>query len=230
MQIRKPQRLSLVEQVTKEMEHMIQKGFWKVGERIPPEKELMEQFDVSRNTLREALRALAHVGLLETKQGSGTVIRSESVFGAVVTKHLEQSSIFQILEVRLAIEREAAYLAAKRRTEEDLVEMKRWINACQEAMENQEVQQFLEADIALHQTIVEASQNNVLIDLYASLTDSLIYSIEHIVLQHGVGSDEHIIHRDLYQTIQQKDSHAAEELVKTYITIWKNIIEETVEE
>lgn len=133
MKIRKPKRLSLVEQVTKQIEDLIHQNYWQVGEKLPPEKELMEQFEVSRNTLREAIRALVHVGLLETKQGSGTIVVSSSVIGAVLTKHIEQRSLLHILEVRIALESEAASLAAERRTEDHLAKMERNLLACETA-------------------------------------------------------------------------------------------------
>lgn len=74
--IRKTNRTHLVEQVASQIEELIEAGYWSVGDRIPSEMELIEKFDVSRNTLREAIRALVHAGLLETKQGSGTIVRS----------------------------------------------------------------------------------------------------------------------------------------------------------
>ncbi|OQV39628.1 FadR/GntR family transcriptional regulator, partial [Bacillus velezensis] len=64
MEISKTSRLSLVEQVVAQIESLIQSDKWPVGTRIPPELDLMKQFDVSRNTLREAIRALVHAGLL----------------------------------------------------------------------------------------------------------------------------------------------------------------------
>src|SRR5699024_5222749 len=149
-------RLSLVEHAAKEMEQLIQEGHWQVGDKIRPEKELMEQFEVSRNTLREALSAVTHVGLLETKQGRGTLGMSERLFDVVLSNQIEQNSVIQILEVRLAIEREAAFLAAQRRSEEDLQVMERFIYECQEALNKKELDSFIKADVKLHEKIVQA--------------------------------------------------------------------------
>ena len=65
---------------------MIESGKWGVGMRIPAEPELMNELNVSRNTLREAIRALIHAGLLKTKQGDGTYVCSSSALGAVLKK------------------------------------------------------------------------------------------------------------------------------------------------
>src|SRR5699024_2510610 len=119
---KKANRMSLVEQVVSQIEHLIESGHWSVGDRLPPEMELMKEFDVSRNTLREAIRALVHAGLLETKQGSGTIVKSTSALGVALHRQVEKSNLYETLEVRLALEREAAQLAALRRNEEDLQE------------------------------------------------------------------------------------------------------------
>lgn len=123
--IQKINRLSLVEQVAEQMEQLIEQGQWKVGEKLPPEMELMDKFGVSRNTLREAIRALVHAGLLETKQGSGTLVRSTSVLGAALKRHVKKSTMMETLEVRFALEKQAAKMAAERRTEGDLAKLRR---------------------------------------------------------------------------------------------------------
>lgn len=222
MKIRKPKRLSLVEQATKQIEDLIQQGYWKVGEKIPSEIDLMEQFDISRNTLREALRALAHVGLLETKQGSGTIVTSMSMFGAVLSKHVEHRSLLQILEVRIALESEAAYLAAKRRTKSDIKQMEYYIDACQTAFIEGDLERFLEVDIAFHQVIVEASQNDLLVDLYATLSDSLHYSVESNLIDLYDNTKEQHIHNQLLTAIKEQQPETASDLVRTYLSDRKN--------
>src|SRR5699024_4588183 len=84
MMIQKINRMSLVEQVAAQIEELIQSERWNIEKKIPPETDLMEQFAVSRNTLREAIRALVHAGLLETKQGSGTIVRSKNILDAAL--------------------------------------------------------------------------------------------------------------------------------------------------
>lgn len=230
MSIEKPKRLSLVEQVTKQIEKLIQQGYWKVGERLPAEKELMQQFDVSRNTLREAIRALVHVGLLMTKQGSGTVVTSTSALDAVLTNHIKHQSLLQILEVRSALESEAAYLAAKRRTNADISKMSEHIKACERAFAKNDVENFLQADFQFHQTIVSASQNSILIDLYASLNDSLYYSIEQNIEDLERNKDENHIHYQLFIAIQLQNANKASQIVKDYLlTMKRQILKETEE-
>jgi len=229
MNIKKPQRFSLVEQATKEIEALIQRGYWQVGEKIPPEKVLMEKFDISRNTLREALRALSHVGLLETRQGSGTVVTSSSMFGAVVTQHMEQSTLLQIIEVRTALESEAAYLAAQRRSQQEIDKMEHYINVCETAFIKDDLAMFLEADVALHQVIVEASHNSLLIDLYATLNDSLYYSIDRNIEDLNQHTKEQHIHHQLFIAIKNQQPEKASKFVKQYLSAMKKMLDETSE-
>src|SRR5690606_31355336 len=86
-------RSSLVDQVAGRMEALIDAGEWPVGERIPTEMELADQFEVSRNTLREAIRALVHAGLLQTRQGSGTYVSSSSVLEAAIRKRVGRADV-----------------------------------------------------------------------------------------------------------------------------------------
>ena len=230
MPVNKPKRLSLVEQVTSEIEVLIQQNHWKIGQKLPPEKDLMEQFDVSRNTLREAIRALVHVGLLTTKQGSGTVVTSASTFEAVLSEHIAQQSLLQILEVRIALETEAAYLAAERRTEDDIHKMETIVEACQEAYDTNNKERFLEADFALHQVIVEASDNSILIDLYASLNDSLYYSIAQNIIGFDTDKNEIGVHHPLFLAIKKQEAHKASRIVKDYLSTMKQQIIRTTEE
>lgn len=217
MKINKPKRLSLVEQVTKQIEDLIHQNYWQVGEKLPPEKELMEQFDVSRNTLREAIRALVHVGLLETKQGSGTIVLSSSVFGAVLTKYIEQRSLLHIVEVRMALESEAASLAAERRTDDHLSKMEKNLQACEIAFKQNDLAAYLTADIRFHQAIVEASENSLLIDLYSTFSDSLYYSVEQNISDLQTNQDEQKIHEQLFYAIKEQQVTKANHIVRSYL-------------
>src|SRR5699024_12463971 len=96
--IQKINRMTLVEQVVEQIEQLMEQGKWKVSDKLPPEMELMKKFDVSRNTLREAIRALDHAGILETKQGSGTLVRSTSSLGSAFKRHANKTTKLEMIE------------------------------------------------------------------------------------------------------------------------------------
>ncbi|MHA7582970.1 FadR/GntR family transcriptional regulator [Paenibacillus vandeheii] len=99
--------------------------------RIPAEPELMVELNVSRNTLREAIRV--HAGLLKTKQGDGTYVCSLSILRVVLHKRIMRSDTMHTMEVWHELEREGAHLAAQRRTNDEarelLLQLERWEGA-----------------------------------------------------------------------------------------------------
>jgi len=222
--LKKTHRVSLVEQVSSQMEDLIESGHWAIGNRLPPEMELMKTFDVSRNTLREAIQALVHAGLLETKQGSGTIVKSKSALEAVLHRQVEKSNILKILEVRLALEREAAQLAAKRRNEKDIKDMNHFIGMCRLAAQEGDLELFLKADIQFHQMMVKAAHNQMLFDLYSHITDPLISSIRNIMILDKNFDYENEIHTDLFEAIKQKSEHHAIRYVNNYINEFREKI------
>lgn len=108
-------RRSLVDVAIEQLRAQLAAGSWAVGERIPTEHELAERLRVGRNTVREAVRVLVHAGMLVTRQGEGTFVRSTSDPAAVL-RGVQRSGVRDVLEVRAALEAEAARLAAVRHT------------------------------------------------------------------------------------------------------------------
>ncbi|KEI89902.1 GntR family transcriptional regulator [Clostridium botulinum B2 433] len=217
MAIQKINRSTLVGQVTAQIENMIESGLWKVGEKIPAEPELMNKFDVSRNTLREAIQSLVHVGMLETRQGIGTIVKSNSNLGMALEKKIQKSDLLETLEVRLALEREAAQLAAERRDVGDLEQIETCLKKCKIAAENNDPLQFIKMDIDFHKAIVQATHNKMFIELYEHITDSLQNSVDKVMEIKNTTSFESEIHYSLLEAIKTGDTQLAVESVNEYL-------------
>lgn len=228
--IRKTKRTSLVEQVAEQMEQLIEQRQWKVSEKIPPEMELMKDFDVSRNTLREAIRSLVHAGLLETKQGSGTFVRSTSSLRAALKRHLNKTTMLDTLEVRVALEKQAAQIAAERRTEADLTKLEVCIRSCQNASVNEDLEQFITSDIQFHKTIVQASGNQLLIDLYEQMTDVLYSFVHDFIVMEPSFFIEQALHLELFEAIQNQDKKSAALYVESDMDVLKGHISKMLED
>ncbi|GGD95099.1 FadR/GntR family transcriptional regulator [Paenibacillus nasutitermitis] len=227
--LQQPTRFTLVEQVARQLETLIESGEWPVGSRIPAEPELMTQLQVSRNTLREAIRALIHAGLLKTRQGDGTYVRSASALGTLMQKRLLRSDLLQTLEVRHALEREAAFLAASRRNSEDIEAIRAHWSACQKAVEQQDRQTYIAADIQLHQAIVAASHNDILLELYKHISTALQQSVTYVVeLSNQKMHDE--FHQQLVEAIIAQNADKAVEAVHFYIKQARSDLENHLEE
>ncbi|HJX87217.1 MAG TPA: GntR family transcriptional regulator, partial [Gemmatimonadales bacterium] len=107
MSLRTAQRASLVDQVIEQLKEQITSGVWKLNAKIPTETVLAEQLGVGRNTVREAVRALTHAGLLECRQGDGTYVRATNELSGVMLRRLRAAEQLEILEVRRALEIES---------------------------------------------------------------------------------------------------------------------------
>lgn len=230
MGLKRASRTTLVEQVVAQMELLIESGKWPVGLRIPAEPDLVQQLGVSRNTVREAVKALVHAGLLIVRPGDGTYVCSSSGLGAVLLRRLRRSNIVETLEVRFALEQEAARLAAVRRTDEDIEGLRRSLNEYDAAAANRDMDAYLKADLKLHKVIIAAAHNSVLTELYEHITEGVRETIGS-VLDHCVLLEPHTkIHRELVQAIINQDPDYAAEAVRAYIETSQRTLQSDIRE
>ncbi|MGW6736726.1 FadR/GntR family transcriptional regulator [Streptomyces sp. NPDC055013] len=173
MPLSNPRRSALSEQVIAALRNQITSGEWPVGTRIPTEPELVEQLGVARNTVREAVRALAHNGLLDIRQGSGTYVVATSELAGVMHRRFADADPRHIAELRSTLESGAAQLAAERRTEKDLKQLDALLARREEAWESGDTEAFVAADATFHLAVVAASHNDAMIAMYADLGEVL---------------------------------------------------------
>ncbi|MFG2950184.1 FadR/GntR family transcriptional regulator [Streptomyces adustus] len=173
MPLSHPRRSALSEQVIAELRNQITSGEWPVGSRIPTEPELVEQLGVARNTVREAVRALAHNGLLDIRQGSGTYVVATSELAGVMHRRFSGADPRHIAELRSALESAAARLAAERRTEKDLKQLDTLLLRREEAWASGDAEAFVVADATFHLAVVSASHNDVMTAMHADLGEVL---------------------------------------------------------
>ncbi|PPK63956.1 FadR/GntR family transcriptional regulator [Actinokineospora auranticolor] len=169
-------RSGLVDQVIEQMRSAISTSEWKVGERIPTEPELVNALGVGRNTVREAVRALSHAGLLEVRQGDGTFVRATSEFSGAV-RRLAGTELRDVLQVRRTLEVEGARLAAAHRTEEELAELTGLLDARDRSMTAKDYDLGVDQDAQFHLAVVRCSHNPLLAELYQGLTEVVRASV-----------------------------------------------------
>ncbi|ORV39568.1 GntR family transcriptional regulator [Mycolicibacter engbaekii] len=199
-------RTGLVDQVIEQIRAAVAAGEWPVDSRIPPEPELAEALGVGRNTVREAVRALAHSGILEVRQGDGTYVRATSeVSGAL--RRLCGSELRDVLQVRRCLEVEGARLAAAARTEEDVAELRTLLDRRDSLQEQGRDDDFARADTDFHLAVVRCSHNPVLTELYCGLTEVVMASVATTTTK-PVQADQ-IRHRGLLEAIAAADVEAA---------------------
>lgn len=163
--------MSVADDAIAKIKEMIVSGELQPGDRLPRELDLARRLGLSRNSLREAVRALSLVRILDVRQGDGTYVTSLEAdvlldaMSFMVDLHHDRN-VTHILEARRVMEAATAALAAQYIDEEELVELHRLIDA---AADCATVEEFVDNDLEFHRKIAIASRNPVL----ASLLDSL---------------------------------------------------------
>jgi DNA-binding FadR family transcriptional regulator len=166
-----PRRRLLVDQVITSLGELITVEGLRPGDRLPTESKLAQRLGVGRSTLREAVRVLAHAGVLEARQGSGTFVgraREDTL-----AERLRSARVAEVFEVRTALEVLVAQVAPLRRSEAHVAALRDALRDCRTHVETGDVAAFVEADSRFHRIAAEAAGNSVLIELYQALRRSL---------------------------------------------------------
>ncbi|KAA1032618.1 FadR family transcriptional regulator [Pseudonocardia sp. EV170527-09] len=209
-------RGGLVDQVIGQLRSAITGGEWPVGARIPPESELASSLEVGRNTVREAVRALSHGGLLEVRQGDGTYVRATTeLSGALRT--LCGPELREVLEVRRTLEVEAARMAAARRTDADLTVLRAALDERDRAVaavaecgrrgeepDAADVELAARADTDFHVAVVRCAGNSLLVELYRGVVEAVADSVK-TTMPGTAGTDDDISHTGIVDAIADGD-------------------------
>jgi DNA-binding FadR family transcriptional regulator len=199
----------LVDQAIDGMRALLASGEWTVGTRIPPEPELAAALGVSRNTVREAVKALAHLGVLVVRRGDGTYVAATTEVQALMRRQSERVDVEHLLEVRHAIEVRAAALAAVRRTDADLAVLDATISRRRAALEAADAPAFIDADVDFHVAVVAAAHNPLLAELYDGLVETLRASIALPDPADGPGADLAAEHDAVLAAVRRGDATGA---------------------
>ncbi|WP_459547690.1 FadR/GntR family transcriptional regulator [Nocardia sp. X0981] len=207
-------RTSLIAQVTEQLREDIRSGRWPIGTRIPTEPELAELTGTGRNTLREAVQALVHAGMLERRQGSGTYVIATSEVGGTLSKYLAEAEERDVLELRHGLESTAAALAARRRDETDIATLHRLLDERNRLWRTNRAA-AIDADVQFHRAIVAASRNAIYLEFY----DSVLGVIESATRSRTDRIDSWYAaeHRDLVQAITDGDAERAAKTTRCFL-------------
>lgn len=207
----------LYQELARKLMRELVAGRYAIGDRLPAERELAIEHDVSRPTVREAIIALEVQGLVEVRIGSGAyVLRlpgKEEVPGFNITG-------FELTEARLLFEGEAAGLAASQITDEEIAELEGLVREI--ARENQSASGTEEADRAFHLTIARATRNNAVYETIEQLWDLRRSSPESAQL-HALARTANIKpvvdeHTAILEALRARDAKAARAAMRTHLS------------
>jgi GntR family transcriptional repressor for pyruvate dehydrogenase complex len=209
---------SLSDRLVQRIGAMIRKGDYKQGDRLPPIMEMARRFGVGHPTIREALKTLETVGVVEIRHGSGVYVsRSDEVFvlagpafAGIVTKKL----LLDLVEARIPIELQSVASAAKNATAEHIQEMHRLLDAARETFADDNVQHT--ANMGFHRQIALASGNTVLAQLVDVLID-LFSKEQRLMLSLVSRKQDYQEHLGILQAIEQRNETLAVERMRTHL-------------
>lgn len=208
--------------VIEQIQNMVMTGVLKKGDKLPSERDLVEQLGVSRASIREAIRALEMIGLIESRQGEGNFIG-----GDINSSFFEPLSVMfmlnggqpeDVLELRRVIEVEAVALAAEKITAEQSVELQELMEAFRAAADEME---RVHIDKAVHDKIAEIGGNYlilILLNTISSLLESFIRDARGMILREESNRDLLLVqHQEICDGIIAKDSKRAIKAMKIHL-------------
>jgi GntR family transcriptional repressor for pyruvate dehydrogenase complex len=204
-------RTTLTEAAFEQLIEYVVKGTWKAGDRLPPERELCQQFGIARTSLREALKAMELVGMLDSRVGDGTFVcpRSEFLSRPLLwaftgTDHEE---LVEIMEARALVEEKLAGLAAERASPEEVARIGETIRQMRDAIASGT--SILEADMAFHLAVAEAAHNEVLRNAVQLLRNITRQWLQYKVQIPNVAAAVLKRHQSVYRAIASRKPNAA---------------------
>ena len=192
------------------------------GDRLPSERELAGLLNVSRNSLREAFRVLEILGLIEIIPGSGTYVKKisdDTILPLAIALSVENNSIVELMEVRQILESSGASIAAQRRDQQDIQQLKTTLNEMENSVNN--LKNWVQADIRFHYLIAKSTKNSLLLRLYRTIADSLAESIEIAVKKRFESTknplDTFREHFEIYEAIVNQNSDLAQHAMCSHL-------------
>jgi GntR family transcriptional regulator, transcriptional repressor for pyruvate dehydrogenase complex len=204
-------RTTVTSDVCRQLVSHLVRGDWQEGDRIPSERELGKLLGVGRASLREALKALEIMGMVESRVGNGTFVcnRSEFLSRPILWSITgsDQTQVHELIEARRLMEGELASLAVERGTPEDLKEIAQYLDRMEQGIENMD--SFLDADLEFHFAIGQAAHNRLLLNAVQLIRNLMRQWIGETLRVPNTASEALRQHKEIFKAISAKDRAGA---------------------
>lgn len=224
--IKKVKRVPISQNVTKQLIDLIMSGELATGEKLPSERELMDYFDIGRSSLREAIKAVEVLGLIEVRVPEGTFVTDN--LGEFFTKHLALMSkvglhnIEELIEARLTIETQIAGIAAEKATKKDIDKLEMIINQMKQAVDNNDA--FQEWDLTFHRTLAEMARNSFLIQVMKILQEITSLWISKTIRMENIKEIAIRQHEEILTAIQANDVQKTKEEIRYHLRFVSDLL------
>ena len=217
--IRRVTKISISEEIAKQIMDLISNGDLKPGEHLPSERELCINFGASRSSLREALRCLSIVGVLNARVGEGTSVAVDG--GKFLRKIIEwrliteRHDIENLLEVRIALEGVSAANTALHGSPEDIEKLRKILARMKKALKDEKA--FAALDLEFHVTLANASGNILISDLISLIRSQLVRALHKVLILPHALPLTHKEHTAIFEAIERHDAEAAREAMHVHL-------------
>jgi GntR family transcriptional repressor for pyruvate dehydrogenase complex len=212
-------RVNLSEEIADRLTRHILSGRFKFGERLPTERDLAKYLDVGRPTVREAIRTLSVVGLVDVRPGGGTfVVDHHADFVAKAfswTMLLDPRSMREVVEVRAAVESELARLASRRANDQQIATLRDLVTIMESAPDNAD--RFAAADVDFHMTVASAADNLSLNRLMEAIQSLLKQWVQRALTKPATFELALDQHRRIANAIQARDEDEAAVAARAHV-------------
>lgn len=204
-------RTTIVDEIVERLINLIISEGLKPGDQLIPERELMAKLEVGRSSLREAIKTLCALGILEIKRGTGTFVGYGDT--SMLTKplfwglFLNQNSVQQVIEARSVMEMALAGWAAQRATDQEIAAIGKILEELEKSQND--MSSYIDHDLAFHLAIAQAAHNSMLANILAMLQHVLRVWMETTYKEAKGTADSMALHRKIYAAIQARDEEAA---------------------
>jgi GntR family transcriptional regulator, transcriptional repressor for pyruvate dehydrogenase complex len=216
---RRVTKISISEEIAQQILDLISNGQLAPGQRLPSERELCKNFGAARSSLREALRCLSIIGVLNARVGEGTSVASDGgkFLGRIMEWRLitERHDIENLLEVRIALEGTAAADAALRGKQADFVKLRELLAQLKDAIKNRD--RFAALDLEFHIAIAKASGNSLLFDLVSMIRSQLAGGLTKVLLLPNAIPLSFKEHTAIVDAIERRDADEARKAMHAHL-------------
>jgi GntR family transcriptional repressor for pyruvate dehydrogenase complex len=216
----------IYEEIVRQIRTLISEGKLKSGDRLPPERDLAERFRVSRASVREALRSLESMGLIEIRLGEGTFVREISVDSLIEPLALviltQREAVGELFEARRLLEPPIAGLAARRSTKEEIQEMERILE--EQGKEVAAGGTGLAQDAAFHAAIASSTNNRAITRIVHAVIDLLTQSREESLQIAGRPTRSHQDHLRILEAIRGRRSAEARRAMLDHVVAVETLV------
>lgn len=224
MKVSRIRKQKIHEEIAEQIKEKILKGELLPGQKLPSTRELSELFQVGMSTIREALSALKAMGLVESRQGEGSYVRSfspdEMMLPELDTLLLNKETILELIEARKVLEVSNAALAAEKRTDEDLAAFAHILEEMENHLGHMEIGE--QADLKFHQTLAAATHNSIIVRMLEAIAgqmETAIRETRRLEMYGNPSVSERLFreHTRIYEAIRDGDRTRAMEAMNDHL-------------